>query len=210
MKRGYKKTMQKDYVLKAADYVKEKDSTVESIKIAVGKIVDGTTHIDVAKTAMFIGKSLGLNERLVNYAHIEIRNKLNEAAFKKVDFKDRVIFLPHCLRNANGCRAKYTDQGLQCARCGLCKITELIGLAEKYKYKAAFVTPGGSMAYKIMQAIKPRAAVGVACYNELTMGMDKAAEFNIPTQGILLAREGCKDTDVNLEEVEEIISQKAK
>ena len=188
----------------------KKDGTIERIKIAVGKIVDGTAHIDAAKTAMFIGKSLGLNERLVNYAHIEIRNKLNEAAFKKVDFKDRVIFLPHCLRNANNCKGKYTDQGLQCARCGQCKITKLIELGEKYKYKAVFITPGGSMVYKIMQAIKPKAAVGVACYNELTMGMDKAAEFNIPTQGILLAREGCKDTDVNLEEVEEIISQKAR
>lgn len=184
----------------------EDDFHFDSIKIAVAELVDAGTHLDASKAASFVVKKLGLNERFVNYAHIEIRNKLNELKFKKTPYKERIIFLPHCLRHSTDCKAKHGDNGLECIKCGKCKICKLKEIAEKYGYKGAFIAPGGSMAYKIMLDTKPRAVLGIACYYELMMGMDKAGELGIPSQGVMLARSGCKDTDVNLEEAEEKIA----
>jgi hypothetical protein len=187
---------------------RKKDNAIDGIRMAVGELLDKGTHIDASKAAAFIGRKLGLNERLVNYAHIEIRNKLNELKFRKTKYRERVLFLPHCLRDSEKCHAKYGDDGLICGKCGRCKICTLAEIAAKYKYRGVFVTPGGSMVYKIMQKLKPKAIIGVACYHEAMIGLDKAAEFGIPAQVVVLARDGCKDTDVNLEEAEEKIALK--
>ncbi len=182
---------------------KKKDNPIDNIKIAVSDLVDRGTQINASKAAMLLGKRLGLNERLVRYAHLEIRNKLNELKFKKTKYKDRLLFVPHCLRHSKECPAEHGDFGLECKKCGRCKICKITELADKYGYKGTFIAHGGSMVYKIMKEHKPKAVLGIACYHEVMMGLDKAAEFGVPAQAVMLARDGCRDTDVNLQELEE-------
>lgn len=176
------------------------------VRDEIAKLVDRGTHVDIAKSTQTIAKKFGLNERMVNYTHIELRNKLNEFEFKKVPYEQRMLFLPHCLRNVKKCKAKMSEEGLQCRKCGNCQLGELIKLAKEYNYIGAFIAPGGSMVYNLMKKYKPRAVVGVACHNEINMGIGKAAEYEIHSQGVLLLRDGCKDTAVNIDEVRDKIS----
>ncbi len=173
------------------------------IRDEVAKLVDTGTHLDAARTTQRIAKKLGLNERMVNYTHIELRNKLNEYKFKKIPYEQRALFLPHCLKNAKSCKAKMTDEGLKCTECGKCQLDKLVKMGREYGYIGPFIAPGGSMVYNLTKKYRPKAVVGVACHNEVNLGMDKADEYNIPAQGVLLLREGCKDTAVNLDEVRE-------
>lgn len=175
----------------------------EDIRNLVADLVEKGTHQDIAKITRFVAKKFGLNERLINYTHIEARNKLNEFKFRKIPYKDRVLFISHCLRNSTKCKAPIGDEGLECKRCGKCQINKILELAEELNYRKVFIVPGGSMVFKIMQKYKPRAVVGVACHAELNMGIDKASEYGIPSQAVMLLREGCKDTAVNLDEVVE-------
>jgi hypothetical protein len=176
------------------------------IKEHIARLVDKTTHLNVAETTEAIAKKFGLSERLVNYTHIELRNKLNEYGYKRVPFKERVLFLPQCLRHSSACKAKYDGNGLACARCGNCQISELIALAENMGYGHVFVCPGGSMVHKLVKKHKPKAVLGVCCYDEANMAFDKLQGTGIAPQASLLLFDGCKDTKANIAEVKEKMS----
>jgi len=79
-------------------------SATSKIRAHIAKLVDKTTHLDVAATTQAIAKKLGLSERLVNYTHIELRNNLNEFGYRNVPFAERALFIPHCLKNSSECK----------------------------------------------------------------------------------------------------------
>jgi hypothetical protein len=178
-------------------------AVTDRIKEHIARLVDKTTHLDVAETTQGIAKKFGLNERLVNYTHIELRNKLNEYGYKRVPFEKRALFLPHCLKNSKECKAEYNDDGLQCQKCGKCQILELVSMAQEAGFGNVFVCPGGSMVKKLVKKYKPQAILGVCCYDEANMAFDAFQNTNISPQAALLLYDGCKDTKANLEEVKE-------
>lgn len=173
------------------------------IKETVAETVDRATHLDVAGATQAIAKKFGLNQRLINYTHIELRNKLNEYGFKETPYNQRVLFLPHCLRNSKECKAKYTDEGLQCKRCGKCDIAGLLAIADELGYARAFVCPGGSMVQKLVKKYKPKATVGICCYQEANLAFDAIRGTGIHAQACLLLQDGCKDTKANVAEARE-------
>lgn len=176
------------------------------IRDAIGSLVDSGAHINVAEAARKIVKELGLSERFVNYTHVEIRNMLNEPKFKRVPFSERILFLPHCLKKPEGCGGKYGEEGFECVKkecCGECQLNQLRESALKAGYSRVFIVPGGSMVVKLAEKYKPKAVLGVACNMEVNLGFGKMSEFKIPAQGVLLLKEGCRDTEANLEEVKE-------
>lgn len=179
------------------------DGILRSIKESIAGIIDSGVHISVANTTQLIAKQLGLSERMINYTHIEIRNALNESKFKRIPFNKRALFVSHCLRNSRKCKAPYNQDGLQCRNCKNCKIPEIIELGKKFNYKKIAVLPGGSMVAKLVEKHKPKAVIGIACYMEASMGIDKLNSLKIPSQAVMLLKDGCIDTDVNLEEVKE-------
>ena len=175
----------------------------DKIKEAVAETIDKTTHLDVASATQVIAKKLGLKDRLINYTHIELRNKLNEYGYKQVPYTKRVLFLPHCLRNSKECKAKYGDEGLVCKRCGKCDIDKLISISEELDFQKSFIVPGGSMVRKIVAKHQPNAVVGVCCYNEANLAIDVLRAAGIHGQACLLIKDGCKDTKAHIEDARE-------
>ena len=175
----------------------------DRIKESVAEIIDRTTHLDVAGATQAIAKKFGLNQRLINYTHIELRNKLSEYGFKATPYNRRILFLPHCMRNSRHCKATYNDEGLVCKRCGKCDIATLVGFAEELGYAKAFVVPGGSMVQKLIKKYKPEATMGVCCYHEANLAFDSLKGTGIHPQVSLLLQDGCKDTKSNLAEARE-------
>ncbi len=178
-------------------------SLTVKVKETIAGTIDTGAHISVADTTAIVAKKFGLSERMVNYTHTEIRNKLNESAFRRVPYSERLLFLPQCLRNAEKCKATMGVLGWQCKKCGSCKIPEIAALAEALGYAGVFIVPGGSMVHKIVKEFKPKAVVGVSCFAEMSMAMDALKDTHVAPQGILLLRDGCRNTDVNVDEVEE-------
>lgn len=186
------------------------DGITDKIKGRIGKLIDAGTHQSVEGIAEAIVKQFGLSDRLVHFTHIEIRNKLNELAFKKVPFSERILFLPHCLRNSKNCKAAYNDEGLQCAMCGQCNIKTLVEMARERGYRNVFIVPGGSLIVKLVKKYSPKAVIGVACNDETNLGLDNLRAVGIPAQAVLLLRDGCHDTAVNFDEVREKLDLAAK
>lgn len=185
------------------------NSTIYKIKERIGSLIDSGVHINIAKTTQEIGKIFGLNERMRNYTHVEIRNKLNEFRYKTAPYDKRILFLPHCMKVSDVCKAPLTTEGLDlnfCEKCEAtdkCQINEIKKIAEEMNYMKVAVAPGGSMVHKIIAKYKPKAILGVCCYNEAIMAFEKIAGTNLGAQAVLLLRDGCKDTAVNTDEVRE-------
>ena len=147
----------------------------------------------------------------INISKDEIRKifiKINNAYIysNKYNFnsEDLIILIPHCIQNHN-CKLKVTNDIDNCRKCGICKISDLQQLKEKYNTKI-FVATGGTLARKIIIDNKPRAVIAVACERDLTSGVREVNK--IPVLGIFNSRPNgpCIDTNIKINEVEDAIN----
>jgi len=124
----------------------------------------------------------------------------------------RILLLPHCLRFSNVCKAKYSKNGLECARCSLdCPVNTLTAAALRLGYKGVCVAPGGRLAVTYINQTRPRAIVAIACMKELDEGVNnvEGLEGNIYAPLIVivpLSKDGCVDTEVDAQAALETIA----
>lgn len=153
--------------------------------------------------SLFTGvmKRTGLvDEKWVNYTSIEIENNLSREFFAKIPKSERVLFIPHCLRDAKGCTAPVDENGYHCVKCGRCAIAKITAEAERNGIRW-YMCGGGSQVVNIIQREKPKAVIGIACYNEIQMALEKLRATNIPIRAVLLKKSGCVGTEVDLDDV---------
>ncbi|KYK29551.1 MAG: hypothetical protein AYK23_05040 [Candidatus Proteinoplasmatales archaeon SG8-5] len=171
-----------------------------SIENVVNKIIELGIDIgtkDAVKSAL---QGIKADTALVDDVYIAVKNKLNLKAYAKVPKNERALFLPQCLRNSQKCIAELTDKGYVCKRCGACSIPKILDVAEKLGYDT-YIVPGGSMVLNIVKNKRPKAVAGVGCYQEVEEAIAKVSLLNIPSQGVPLSKDGCKDTEVDLERI---------
>jgi hypothetical protein len=145
-------------------------------------------------------EKIGLNPKYFNALVVDVKNSINADRFKKVPPDERVIVLPQCLRSID-CPAKVSSRdGIKCIGCGLCYLKEFIEKTENLGYKV-FILPGGTFVKRVLKRTKPKAVLGVACFNDLIEGIRICGRAKIPVQGVLLKTTGCVETLVDWDEV---------
>ncbi|MCK5264057.1 MAG: DUF116 domain-containing protein [Candidatus Thorarchaeota archaeon] len=140
------------------------------------------------------------DEDLSNFTYIEAGNVIHQRAYEYVKKEDRIVLIPHCLRNAENCIAPIDDEGYHCEKCGACIIAEITQAAEDRGIKW-YMVGGGSHAINIVKNARPRAVFGIACYDDAKLGVEKVGEYGIPTQAVLLSKAGCVNTEVEIDKV---------
>lgn len=151
-------------------------------------------------------ESMGVDGKIVDHIGVEVRNKVHEKDFKKIEPKDTILVLPHCLRHLE-CEAKLETSGLVCQNCKRCVIGVLKEKGEEMGY-TVFIIPGSTFLKKIVEQNKFKAVIGVACFQDLNLGMMKLSKF--PCQGVPLLRDGCVNTKVDSRAVLETMGVKLK
>ena len=63
-------------------------------------------------------KSLGLGEQYLGFTMVCIANEFWREQVAAIPFNRRLLLLPHCLKNAEGCPADYDEFGLDCRSAG--------------------------------------------------------------------------------------------
>ena len=170
------------------------------MKVLVQKLISTGADFSTKKALKNTLNYLGIKPENIDHLYIELKNSIHRDMFRRISPRQKLVFLPQCLRNSRTCKAVLGPTGWKCMKCRshrTCKVFRIKQRAESLGYRV-FIVPGGSMTFKIMEKLKPRAALGVACLKELVMA---AEELKIPAQGIPLLRDGCINTDVSLEEV---------
>lgn len=145
-----------------------------------------------------ICRIFSIRSTLIDEIQIEIRNAVILDKFKAIK-NGRILLGPKCMRHPE-CKARCDPRiGYICLDCGKCSYMRLKKECEKYGYKL-YIAPGSSFVKNIIKSQKPKAIVGIGCYGELNDYMHKVSRF-VPGQGVPLLRDGCFNTEVNLEEV---------
>jgi hypothetical protein len=75
----------------------------------------------------------------------------------------------------------------------------------KEKGYDVYVIPGGSCAEKILRDKKYKAVVGIACGSELKMALGLLRKLDIPGQGVMLTKNGCANTKLDLENLKQLL-----
>ncbi|MCX6767708.1 MAG: DUF116 domain-containing protein [Candidatus Micrarchaeota archaeon] len=177
----------------------------ESIQGVIARFASLGLSASVTDVARAVAEETKIvDEKWVNFTAVTVINSLHKEAVMRVRKKDRAVFLPHCLRNAEECKAKIDEEGYHCARCGKCSLARLVEECEKNGVKW-FIVGGGSAIFEIMKKHGPKAVIGVSCFPEAKLAIERLSEFKIPLQSVLLSKAGCVDTRVDLEEAFEKI-----
>jgi hypothetical protein len=175
-----------------------------SIENIVNKVIELGIDLGTKEAVKSALQGIKADTALVDDVYISVKNKLNLKAYAKVPRNERALFLPQCLRNSMKCIAELTDTGYVCKRCGACNIPKILDVADELGY-TTYIVPGGSMVINIVKEKRPGAVAGVGCYQEVEEAIAKTSLLNIPSQGVPLTKDGCKDTEVDLESVFKVL-----
>ncbi|HNQ88182.1 MAG TPA: DUF116 domain-containing protein [Verrucomicrobiota bacterium] len=134
-------------------------------------------------------------------AIVSRKNTENALAFSKAPYARRWVFMPQCLRALGKCRAEERAYEHVCVRCGACPAAAIHAKAEALGYGGVRMLKGGSAVIRLLDEHKPLAVLGVACAFEGAMGMLECERRGVAVQSVLLLRDGCADTTVELADV---------
>ena len=147
---------------------------------------------------------LGLDEQYLGFAMVAVSNEFWREQVQAIAFQRRLLLLPHCLKNAEGCPADYDEFGLDCKKCGACSVADFKVKAEELGYKV-LVSEGTPIVLKIIVSGHVDAIVGVACLNVLEKAFDKILLAGIPCVAAPLLSSNCRSTSVDDDWVAELI-----
>jgi len=145
---------------------------------------------------------MDIDEETYDRVYVAIKNNALESKVAKVNYEDRMILVPQCLRDPKECEAELEEYGYVCNHCGRCVIDEIESIGDELGYDSLYIVPGSSIAKKLLKKKDPGAVIAVACHSELVEGFEASHIYGIPVQGISLLKEGCMDTEVDIDEVE--------
>ena len=152
-------------------------------------------------------KQTGLDQQYLGFTVVAISNEFWREQVSAIDFKRRLLLLPHCLKNAEGCPADYDEFGLDCRKCGACEVADFKTKAEDLGYKV-LVSEGTPIVLKIIVSGHVDAIVGVACLNVLEKAIDKILLAGIPCVAAPLLSSNCRSTSVDNDWVFDLIGLK--
>ena len=178
--------------------------TLLSVTLILGKLLIKEDKLVFPRLLLFtidmfyglfkkFSENVGVDAKIVDQIGVEVRNKVNEKFFKKIEPQEKILVLPHCLRDAD-CEAKLEASGLVCKNCNRCVIGVLKSKAEDKGFKV-FIIPGSTFLKKILEKNNFKAVLGVACYQDLNLAMMKLSKFSC--QGVPLLKDGCINTKVD-------------
>jgi geranylgeranyl diphosphate synthase type II len=183
---------------------------VRAAAVEFGKTLDRSRPLvkaDLQQMGETLLKQLGLAEQYLGFAMVCISNEFWREQVQAIDFKRRLLLLPHCLKHAEGCPADYDEFGLDCRKCGACSVADFKGKAEELGYKV-LVSEGTPIVLKIIVSGHVDAIVGVACLNVLEKAIDKVLLAGIPSVAVPLLSSNCRSTSVDEDWVMNLIDLK--
>jgi len=119
-------------------------------------------------------------------------------------FERRILMLPQCVRSSTRCKAESDALGLLCEGCGHCPVGGIQQEAEALGY-VVLVAEGTTAVSALLARGEADAIVGVSCLPALERLFRPQTAHAIPGLAIPLLRDGCVDTEVDLEWVREVI-----
>ena len=149
-------------------------------------------------------RSLIYNEDHLAWTMVLIGSKLWMRQVIGVPISQRLLLLPHCLRNAERCPAAYDAECLHCQQCGACELGRLKSVAEKLGYHV-LIAEGSPVVMQWILSGKTSAILGVGCLRSLEKAFEKLQLAGIPAIAVPLHSSTCKNSETDIDWVIEMI-----
>ncbi|MCK5849334.1 MAG: polyprenyl synthetase family protein [Kiritimatiellae bacterium] len=169
-----------------------------------GKLTPPLSMLELDEHANEIIQANKLDSNLNDFIKILVNNAAWHEAVASVPFGRRTLLLPPCLRSAEKCRAEFDELGLICDKCGGCILCDLSDEAEKLGY-AVLIAEGTSIVTSLIKEGMIDAVIGISCMQSLERTYPDVSMKALPVLAIPLVTDGCKDTEIDLEWVRELI-----
>jgi geranylgeranyl diphosphate synthase, type II len=150
-------------------------------------------------------EELDLPVRFLGFAMVAVSNAYWQPFFEAVPFARRLFLLPHCLSDRKACAGSYDSIGLHCAGCGKCDIHGLKNEAERRGYTVVVAEGTSSVLLKVLEE-GVEAIFGVACLDSLEKSFRQIVELGIPHVAIPLLKNGCVDTEAEVELIQTMLA----
>ncbi|MEZ6016276.1 MAG: polyprenyl synthetase family protein [Planctomycetota bacterium] len=180
---------------------------LRSIAAAVVKergIVPPAPLADLRQLAVEVVARAGFDPVFVDYAAVLVNNEVWRDELAHVPFERRLLLLPKCLRVEAHCPAPFDQFGMLCKECGLCSIEDFAREAEALGY-AVLIAEGSAIVTAMVETGKIDAIVGVSCLNVLEKCFPHMERVAIPGMSIPLLQDDCIDTNVDVDQVRDLI-----
>ena len=148
------------------------------------------------------GESQGT--RWLDFTTILVGNETWRDWVSTVPYERRILLLPQCLRKRSECPAEMDEVGLLCENCGRCPLGGLIQEAEELGY-VVLVSEGTHMVVSLLRQGGLDAVVGASCISALKKTFPHMSDDAVPGMAVPLLRDGCDQTEVDLEWLRETI-----
>jgi geranylgeranyl diphosphate synthase type II len=147
---------------------------------------------------------LGLPREWLGFAMVAVDNAIWRDDFAAVPLARRLFLLPKCLSSADECRGQADADGLHCAGCGRCELAGLKEQAEVLGYGVIIAEGTTAVVSQVLEG-HADAVLGVACLDSLEKSFERIAEVGIPHQAVPLLRDGCVNTEAELDQVRALL-----
>jgi len=136
---------------------------------------------------------------------VEIHNQLWLPIVAGIPHERRLLMLPKCLSKYGACQAEFDAYGLLCHRCGRCNIPRLQDKAEQLG-GLSIVAEGFTQVIELIENRVVDAVIGVSCLDSLEKAFPLLVRHAVPGLAIALNDSGCRDTHVDEDYVEELLT----
>ena len=136
---------------------------------------------------------------------VEIHNQIWLPVVAGIPHERRLLMLPKCLSRYGECKAEYDEYGLLCHRCGRCHIPHLQDKAEQLG-GLSIVAEGFTQVIELIENRVVDAVIGVSCLDSLEKAFPLLVWHAVPGLAIALNDSGCRDTHVDEDYVEELLT----
>ncbi|MEF8788269.1 MAG: polyprenyl synthetase family protein, partial [Planctomycetota bacterium] len=136
----------------------------------------------------------------LQFAMVAAHNAFWSDQFRAAPASERLLLLPHCLRDEEECRGDYDAAGLTCRRCGSCVLDDLQSEAEQRGY-SVLIAEGTPAVVQMVLRGEARAVLGVACLESLREAFDTVSRLGIPLVAVPLLQDGCRNTAADLDAI---------
>jgi geranylgeranyl pyrophosphate synthase len=163
---------------------------------------------DLERIGEMVLRQLDLARQFLGFAMVAVSNEFWRPTLAAIPPSRRLFLLPHCLADRAACVGKYDAVGLHCGGCGGCEIHALKSEAERLGYSVIVAEGTGSVVTKIL-AGEADAILGVACLDSLEKSFRRVAELGVPHMALPLLKDGCRDTEAEVDQVRALLAADA-
>lgn len=182
----------------------------EAIKdfIAKGSYVPPLSleHLSALAEQLLSQQGAGLDWR--EWTMVELHNRVWLPTLSAIPYERRILLLPKCLSNSAKCCAEIDEVGLLCHRCGNCHILSIEDRAAELGIMS-IVAEGFTSVINLIKTGVVDAVIGVSCLDSLEKAFPLLVDNAVPGIAIPLNIDGCKDTNVDVDYLMELMATKS-